>query len=86
MLKKATPLVLSVALSLGASNALAGQSVVNPQKAIPPAVKDQPARQVSKSTTPAPAAGNPQAVKAAKKIELTKERAIIQRKGPGHVA
>jgi len=85
MLKKATPIIVSVALSLGASTALAGQAMVK-QKTVPPASTAQKVNPAPKGTTKVSATQNPQIVKSSKKIELTEDRAIIQRKGPGHVA
>ena len=85
MLKKAISIFVSVAVSLFAFTALAGQKVA-PQKTVPPAAAVPKGNPALKGTSPAPAAQSPQAVQNAKKIELTKDRAIIQRKGPGHVA
>ena len=85
MLKKATPIVVSVALSFGASTAMAGQKIVT-KKPVPPTATAQSANAAAKGPAQVSTAQNPQAVKAAKKIELTKDRVIIQRKGPGHVA
>ena len=85
MLKKATPIVVSVALSLGASTAIAGQKMVDAQTA-PPAATVQKANTTPKAPSQASTVQNPQAAQSAKKIALTKDRAIIQRKGPGHVA
>ncbi len=86
LIKKATPIVLSVALSLGASTAMAGQSSVDQVKKVHPQTAAQKVSKPAQTAPKATAPKNSQAVSASKKIELTSDRAIIQRKGPGHVA
>jgi len=85
MLKKAISIFVSVALSFCASTALAGQKTISKKK-IPPAATAPEIKPAPAGASTAPAAQSAQAVKASKKIQLTKDRAIIQRKGPGHVA
>ena len=86
MLKKAAPIILSVALSIGGSIALAGQSAIDQKKKVQPATSAQKVNKPSQSASKASTVKNSQAVNASKKINLTNERTIIQRKGPGHVA
>ncbi len=87
MIKKSTPVILSVALCLGSSMALADQNLINSKKKIAPqAVSAQKRNKIAKKGVNKTALKNNQAENAAKKIELTSDRKIIQRKGPGHVA
>lgn len=86
MLKKATPIVLSVALSLGGSMALAGQSTVDQKTKVEPVTATQNVSKPSQGSSKKSAQKDTPAVNVSKKIELTSDRKIIQRKGPGHVA
>ncbi len=87
MLKKTTPIIVSAALALGSTIALADPSTVEQgkkvqQKTTAPQNVSQPSQIAPKPDT----IENSQAEKASQKIKLTTDRKLIQRKGPGHVA